>query len=168
MAIDTDFAHQSERAVQAANFGWIWAREFAEESFNQSKQAFDGLRRVTRKMVEDWEAQAVTIREQTTEMTEKTLSNTMEFGQKLARAKGPLEFAQCLIRSRLLETCTALVRRSFRCDRRNAAHRGHRFPVSAEKKPQPLPYFRSRPRSADSRLYLLRSIRFSRRAGSNL
>ena len=95
MAIDTDFAHQSERAVQAANFGWIWAREFAEESFNQSKQAFDGLRRVTRKMVEDWEAQAVTIREQTTEMTEKTLSNTMEFGQKLARAKGPLEFAQC-------------------------------------------------------------------------
>ena len=95
MAIDTDLAHQNERAVQAANFGWIWAREYAEESFNQSKRAFDGLRRVTRKVVEDWEAQAVTIREQTTEMTEKTLSNTLEFGQKLVRAKGPLEFAQC-------------------------------------------------------------------------
>jgi hypothetical protein len=93
MAIDTDLAHQNERVVQAANFGWIWARECAKESFNQSKRAFDGLRRVTRKLVEDWEAQAITVREQTTEMTEKTLSNTLEFGQKLVRAKGPLEFA---------------------------------------------------------------------------
>ena len=33
MAIDTDLAHQNERVVQAANFGWIWARECAEESF---------------------------------------------------------------------------------------------------------------------------------------
>jgi hypothetical protein len=95
MAIDTDLAHQNERVMQAANFGWIWARECAEESFNQSKRAFDGFRHVTRKMVEDWEAQAITIRQQTTEMTEKILSNTLEFGQKLVRAKEPLEFAQC-------------------------------------------------------------------------
>ena len=54
-----------------------------------------GRKTLPRKVVEDWETQAVTIREQTTEMTEKTLSNTLEFGQKLVRAKGPLEFAQC-------------------------------------------------------------------------
>jgi len=96
MARETDFAQQSsERAFQAANFGMNWAREFAEESFNQSKRTFDGFLRVTRKIAEDLETQASAIREQTTVMTEQTLSNTMDYGQKLARAKEPQEFAQC-------------------------------------------------------------------------
>jgi len=97
MARDTtEFAQQSsERAMQAANFGMTWGREFAEESFNQSKRTFDALLRVARKMAEDFESQASAIREQTTALTEKTLSNTMEFGQKLAQVKEPQEFAQC-------------------------------------------------------------------------
>lgn len=85
----------SESAMQAASFGMNWAREFAEESFNQGKRSFDGFLRVTRKMAEDWQNQAAAVREQTTALTEKTLSNTMEFGQRLARAKEPQEFAQC-------------------------------------------------------------------------
>jgi hypothetical protein len=96
MARDTaDFAQQSnERAMQAANFGMTWGREFAEESFNQSRQAVDGFLRVARKMAEDFETQAIATREQMTSLTHKTLSNTMEFGQKLAQAKEPQEFAQ--------------------------------------------------------------------------
>ena len=43
---------------------------------------------------EDWENQASTIRGQTTALTEKAFSNTIEFGQKLARAKGPQELIQ--------------------------------------------------------------------------
>ena len=97
MARDTtEFAQQSgERAMQAANFGMTWAREFAEESFGHSRQALDGFLKVSRKMAEDFERQAAAIREQTAELTEKTLSNTFEFGEKLARAKEPQEFAQC-------------------------------------------------------------------------
>ena len=43
---------------------------------------------------EDWENQASTIRGQTTALTEKAFSNTIEFGQKLARAKGSQELIQ--------------------------------------------------------------------------
>ena len=97
MARDTaDFVQQSsERAMQAANFGTTWGREFAEESFNQSRQAVDAFLRVSRKMAEDFETQATAIREHMTSLTQKTMSNTMEFGQKLASVKEPQEFAQC-------------------------------------------------------------------------
>ena len=92
----TEFAQQSgERAMQAVAFGMTWAREFAEDGFSQGKQALDGFLRVSRKMAEDFENQACAMRENATALTEKTLSNTMEFGQKLARAKEPQEFAQC-------------------------------------------------------------------------
>ena len=43
---------------------------------------------------EDWENQASTIRGQTTALTERAFSNTIEFGQKLARAKGSQELIQ--------------------------------------------------------------------------
>ena len=97
MARDTtEFAQQSsERAMQAANFGMNWGREFAEASFNQSRQAVDGFMRMSRKMAEDFENQAIAMREHMTSLTQKTLSNTMEYGEKLARAKEPHEVAQC-------------------------------------------------------------------------
>ena len=91
-----DFAQQSsERAMQAANFGMTWSREFTEETFSQGRQACDAFLRVARKMAEDFENQATTIREHMTSLTQKTLSNTMEYGQKLSRAKEPQDFAQC-------------------------------------------------------------------------
>jgi len=97
MARDSaEFAQQSgERAMQAATVSMTWARDFTEESFNQSRQAFDAFLRISRKMAEDFEKQASAMREHTTTLTEKTLSNTMDYGQKLARAKEPQEIAQC-------------------------------------------------------------------------
>src|SRR4029077_11642252 len=97
MARDTaDFVQQSsERAMQAANFGTTWGREFAEESFNQSRQAVDAFLRVSRQMAGDFETQAATIRAHMTALIENTMSNTMEFGQKLPSIKEPQEFAQC-------------------------------------------------------------------------
>jgi phasin protein len=88
MRMAQDFNANTERTLQEA-------RAFAEESFNQGKRTFDGLMRVTRKMAEDWESQAHTIRDQATSLTEKSISNALEFGQKLAKAKEPQEFAQC-------------------------------------------------------------------------
>jgi len=90
-----NFHANTDRAIQAATAGFTWAREFAGESFKQGMQTFDGLMRVSRKMAEDWEAQSKTIREQATLLTEQSVSNTMEFGQKLAQAKEPQEFVQC-------------------------------------------------------------------------
>ena len=97
MARDSaEFAQQSgERAMQAATFGMTWARDFTEESFSQGKQALDSFLRVSRKMAEDFENHACAIRAQATALTEQTLTNTMEYGQKLARAKEPQEVAQC-------------------------------------------------------------------------
>lgn len=96
MARDTaEFAQQhGERAMQAANFGMTWTREFMEESFGQGKLAVDGFLRVTRKMAQDFENQAAALREHTAALTEKTWSNTCDFGQRLAHAKEPQEFAQ--------------------------------------------------------------------------
>jgi len=90
-----DFQANTNRAMQAATDGFTWVREFAEESFNQGRRTFDGLMRVSRKIAEDWETQARTVREHATSLTEKSVSNTMEFGQKLAKVKEPQEFAQC-------------------------------------------------------------------------
>ena len=87
--------HSSERAMQAANFGMTWSREFAEEAFSQSRQAVDAFLRVGRMMAEDFENQAAVVREHMTSLTQKTLSNAMEYGEKLSRAKEPQEFAQC-------------------------------------------------------------------------
>ena len=97
MARDSsDFAQQSsERAMQAANFGMTWSREFAEQTFGQSRQAVDAFLRVSRKMAEDFENQATVVREHMTSLTQMTLSNMMEYGEKLSRAKEPQEFAQC-------------------------------------------------------------------------
>ena len=153
MAIETDLAHQNERVLQAANFGWIWARECAEESINQSKRAFKGFRHVTRKMVED-RAQAVSIREQTTEMTEKILSNTLEFGQKFVRAKGPLEFTQCQneFMARQAQTIADQTREFRNCSRQRrpspATHRARwpRQAAGARRRFQTSPLARHRPR----------------------
>lgn len=91
----TEFTQQnSERAMQAANLGMNWAREFAEQSLNQSKVVLDGLFKITRKMAEEFDDQASAIREHSTSLTEKTLSNTFDFGHKLARLREPQELVE--------------------------------------------------------------------------
>ena len=44
-----DFAQQNtERAVQATNYGMNWMREIAEQNLTQSKAALEGLLMITR------------------------------------------------------------------------------------------------------------------------
>ena len=91
----TEFTQQnSERAMEAANLGMNWARELAEQSLNQSKVVLDGLFKVTRKMAEEFDDQASAIREHSTSLIEKTLSNTFDFGHKLARLSEPQELVE--------------------------------------------------------------------------
>jgi hypothetical protein len=89
------FAQQTaERAMESANFGGRWAREFAEQTLNQSKVALDGFLKASNKMAKDFESQSSTIREHTTALTEKALSNSVDFGQKCLRAKEPDELVR--------------------------------------------------------------------------
>jgi hypothetical protein len=91
----TEFTQQnSERAMQAANLGMNLARELAEQSLNQSKVVLAGLFKATRKMAEEFESQTSAIREHSTSLTEKTLSNTFDFGHKLARLREPQELVE--------------------------------------------------------------------------
>ncbi len=60
----TDFAQQNtERAVQATNYGMNWMREIAEQNLNQSKAALEGLLMITRKAVDDIDHQASVVRD---------------------------------------------------------------------------------------------------------
>ena len=89
------FAQQNvERALKSANFGLTWTREFAEQTLNQSKAALDGFLKASNKMAKDFESQSSAIREHTTTLTEKALSNSVDFGRKCLRAKEPHELVQ--------------------------------------------------------------------------
>jgi hypothetical protein len=89
------FAQQNvERAMESANLGLNWAREFAEQTLNQSKLALDGLLKASNKMAKDFESQSSAFREHTTALTEKALSNSVDFGQKCLRAKEPNELVR--------------------------------------------------------------------------
>ena len=89
------FAQQSaERAMDSTNFGLRWAREFAEQTLSQSKVALDGFLKASNKMAKDFESQSSAIREHTTALAEKALSNSVDFGQKCLRAKEPDELVQ--------------------------------------------------------------------------
>ena len=90
----TDFAQQNtERAVQATNYGMNWMREIAEQNLNQSKAALEGLLMITRKAVDDIDHQASVVRERSLLLAEETLSNTFDFAQKLVRMREPQELA---------------------------------------------------------------------------
>ena len=84
----------SERAMQATNLGMNWALELAEQSLNQSKVVVDRLFKVTRKMAEEFDNQTSATREHSTSLIETTLSNTFDFGHKLARLRGPQELVE--------------------------------------------------------------------------
>src|SRR4029453_3681101 len=60
----SDFAQQNtERAVQATNYGMNWMREIAEQNLTQSKAALEGWLMITRKAVDGMDEQASAIRE---------------------------------------------------------------------------------------------------------
>ena len=89
------FAQQNaERMMESANFGLTWTREFAEQTLNQSKATLDGFLKASNKLAKTFENQSSAIREQATVLTEKALLNSVEFGQKILRAKEPDEFVR--------------------------------------------------------------------------
>src|SRR5215510_9048552 len=73
------FAQQNaERMIESANFGLTWTREFAEQTLNQSKAALDAFLKASNKIAKTFEGQSYAVREQTTVLTEKALSNSVD------------------------------------------------------------------------------------------
>jgi hypothetical protein len=91
----TDFAQQNtERAMQATNYGMNWMREVAEQNLSQSKAALEGLLMITRKAAKGMDQQAAVVRERSLFLAEETLLNTIDFAQRMVRLREPQEFAQ--------------------------------------------------------------------------
>jgi hypothetical protein len=90
-----DFAERNtERAVQATNYGMDWLREVAEQNLDQSKASAEALVIATRKGVDALDQQTSAILGRSMSAAEETLSNTFDFLHKLVRMRDPQELAQ--------------------------------------------------------------------------
>jgi hypothetical protein len=90
--VPEELAQQTtQRAMEATNFGVNWVREIAEQNFDHTKGAVESFLTVSRRAVDGLTQQGSVIREQSMFLAEKTLSNTLDFGNKLLRVKEPQE-----------------------------------------------------------------------------
>ncbi len=90
-----DFTERNtERAVQATNYGMDWLREVGEQNLDQSKTSVEALVIATRKAVDAFDQQTSAIVGRSMLAAEETLSNTFDFLHKLVRMKDPQELAQ--------------------------------------------------------------------------
>jgi hypothetical protein len=90
-----DFAERNtERAIQATNYGMDWLREVAEQNLDHSKASVEALMIATRKAVDALDQQTSTILGRSMSAAEETLSNTFDFLHKLVRMKDPQGLAQ--------------------------------------------------------------------------
>jgi hypothetical protein len=89
-----DFAERNtERAVQATNYGMDWVREVAGQNLDQSKASVEALVIATRKTVDALDQQTSAILGRSMSAAEETLSNTFDFLHKLVRMKDSQELA---------------------------------------------------------------------------
>jgi hypothetical protein len=93
--VPEEMVHQTtQRAIEATNFGVNWFREMAEQNIGQTKDAVESLITATRKAVDGLNQQGAVIQQQSLMLAEKTLSNALEFGNKVVRAREPQELVQ--------------------------------------------------------------------------
>jgi hypothetical protein len=93
--VPEEMVHQTtQRAIEATNFGVNWVREMAEQNIGQTKGAVESLITATRKAVDGLNHQGAVIQQHSLLLAEKTLSNTLEFGNKAVRAREPQELVQ--------------------------------------------------------------------------
>ncbi len=90
-----EFTQQnSELTMQAAHVSMDWFRQIAEQNLKQSKASLEELLGLTRRMAADFGKQASAICEHSMSLAEKTVSNTLDCGFKMARLREPQEIMQ--------------------------------------------------------------------------
>jgi hypothetical protein len=87
-----EMVHQTtQRAVEATNLGVNWIREIAEQHVDQTKNAVESVLGATRRAIDGFNRQGSAIHQNSLLLAEQTLSNSLEFGTKLAQAREPQE-----------------------------------------------------------------------------
>ena len=90
--VPEEMVHQTtRRAIEATNFGVNWFREMAEQNIGQTRNAMETLITATRRAVDGLNHQGAVFQQQSLLLAEKTLSNTLEFGNKVVRVREPQE-----------------------------------------------------------------------------
>ncbi len=91
----TELAQENtQRAIQAANFGAEWITEIAEQNLGQSMAAVTSVLTLTRKALAGFGQQASAVQNHSLAFAEKTFGNAFSFGKKMLQVREPTEFAQ--------------------------------------------------------------------------
>ena len=85
---------QLDRMTHAAGLGSTWLAEMAEQNLKQGIGALDGMLRTVRKAADAFGHQASSIREHSAALLEESMGNAGELGNRLARSKDPLQWAE--------------------------------------------------------------------------
>jgi hypothetical protein len=78
----------------ATSAGATWLNEMTEQNLKQAIAALNGMMTTLRKSADVFGHQASRMRETSTALAEQTMGNAAELGNKLARSKDPLEWAE--------------------------------------------------------------------------
>jgi hypothetical protein len=90
--VPEEMVHQTtQRTVEATNFGVKWMREMAEQQVGQTKVAAESLINATRRAIDGFNRHGSAIHQNSLLLAEQTLSNSLEFGNKLVHVKEPQE-----------------------------------------------------------------------------
>jgi hypothetical protein len=85
---------QLDQMAHAVGFGSAWFSEIAEQNLKQGIGALDGTLRTVRKAADAFGHQASSVREHSAALLEKSMGNAAELGNRLARSKDPLQWAE--------------------------------------------------------------------------
>ena len=85
---------QSDRAMEAADYGLNWLRDMTEQNLRQSKAVFEGFLSTVQKMADSFDQQSSELRERSLSLAAETLSNSFDFAHQAVRVREPQELVQ--------------------------------------------------------------------------
>ena len=85
---------QTDRAMEAADYGLNWLRDVTEQNLRQSKAVFEGLLSTVQKTADTFDQQSSELRERSLSLAAETLSNSFDFAHHAVRVREPQELVQ--------------------------------------------------------------------------
>ncbi len=90
-----EFAQRnSDRAMEAADYGLNWLRDVTEQNLRQSKAVFEGFLTTVQKTADTFDQQSAELRERSLSLAAETLSNSFDFAHRAVRVREPQELIQ--------------------------------------------------------------------------
>jgi hypothetical protein len=85
---------QTDRTMEAADYGLSWLRDMTEQNLRQSKAVFEGFLTTVQKTADTFDQQSSELRERSLSLAAETLSNSFDFAHHAVRAREPQELVQ--------------------------------------------------------------------------